>query len=327
MKRLIFLISFLFCIIFSFGQDNVKKYYEYVNKAELAICDFQYEKAAQYYEKAFNSHTPFAFDLYNAARLNIKFTKNFDIALQYAKILKERDFGGIYYEIDTADTFHVQCFKNVEDSVKPLVNKDLMLILDKMLEEDQKQASTPQEMYEKCRVRHTHFVKLFKLKKEYGTLTEQKIGLYESSPIHIILIHAAQNQMSPQELLLQDVLDGNVYAENYMQFFDLYLENIGQSPRYGYGWFSIFISNDVLFIIHPDDVTKNNREREKINVAETWEDYVKKAKYQFLYGKFQIVPRSNYVTDEEEIKMMMQEIDEEHQKGIYKREYVVREKN
>ncbi|HPZ04117.1 MAG TPA: hypothetical protein PLH70_08250 [Bacteroidales bacterium] len=324
MKRLIFLISFLFCIIFSFGQDNVKKYYEYVNKAELAICDFQYEKAAQYYEKAFNSHTPFAFDLYNAARLNIKFTKNFDIALQYAKILKERDSDGIYYAIDATDTINMQRFKSVEDGVKPLVNKELMSILDQMLKEDQKQANTPQEKYEKYQ---NIFVKLFELKKEYGPLTEQKIGLYEYSPIQTILIHAAQNQMSPQDLLLQDVLDGNVYAENYMHYFDLYLEYTGQTPRYGYGWFSIFISNDVLFIIHPDDIAKNNREREKINVAETWEDYVKKAKYQFLYGKFQIVPRSNYVTDEEEIKMMMQEIDEEHQKGIYKREYVVREKN
>ena len=326
MKRLLFSTTLLICIIFAFGQNDVKKYYKYVNKAELAICDFQYEKAAQYYEKAFNSHTPFTFDLHNAARLNIKFTKNFDIALQYAKILKERDFGEIYYAIDTTDIFNFQRFKNVEDSVKPLVNKELMSILDQMLEEDQKQASTPQEMYEKCRVRRTNFVKLFELKKEYGPLTEQKIGLYEYSPIQTILVHAAQNQMSPQELLLQDVLDGNVYAENYMQYFDLYLENIGQSPRYGYGWFSIFISEDVLFIIYPDDIAKNNREREKINVAETWEDYVKKAKYQFLYGKFQIVPRNNYVTDEEKVKMMMQEIDEEHEKGIYKREYVIKQR-
>ena len=304
----------------------MKKYYEYVNKAELAICDFKYENASQYYEKAFNTHTPFNFDLYNAARLNVKFTKNFDLAFKYAKILLERDFGGIYYAIDTTDTFNIQRFKNLEDSIKPLVNKNLMLILEEMLEEDQKEATTPQEQYEKCRVHHTNFLKLFELTKEYGPLTEQKIGLYEYSPIHTILIHATQNQMSPKELLIQDVLNGNVYAENYMQYYDLYLENLGKSACYGYGWKSIFISNNILFIVYPDDIKKNNWERKKLNIAETWEDHVKKAKYQFLSGKFQIVPRANYMLDEEEVKKMMQEIDEEHQKGIYKREYVIREK-
>lgn len=326
MNRIFLTITLLFCILFSQGQKNVKKYYEYVNKAELAICDFKYEKASQYYEKAFHAHTPFTFDVYNAARLNIKFTKNFDLALKYAKILQERDFAGIYYAIDTTDTFNIQRFKNLEDSIKPLVNKNLMLILDQMLEEDQKEATTPQEQYEKCMVHHTNFIKLFELKKEYGPFTEQKIGLYEYSPFQTILIHASQSQMSPQELLLEDVLNGNVNAENYMQYYDLYLENIGKTPCYGYGWTSIFISNDVMFIIYPDDINKTNCERKKINIAETWEDHVKKAKYQFLKGKFQIVPRANIFLDNEELKQMMKEIDEEHQKGIYKREYVIREK-
>jgi len=326
MNRIFFTITLLFCILFSYGQKNIKKYYKYVNKAELAICDFEYEKASQYYEKAFNAHTPFIFDLYNASRLNIKFTKNFDLALKYAKILYERDFGGIYYVIDTTDTFNIQRFKNLEDSIKPMVNKNLMLILNQMLEEDQKEGETPQEKYEKCKIHHTNFWKLFELKKEYGPFTEQKVGFFEYSPINIIMIHAAQNQMSPQELLLQDVLNGNVNAENYMYYFDLYILNLGERTLYGTGWFDIYIANNILFINYPDDVSKCNEARKKINVAETFEDYVKKAKYQYINGNFQMVTTSKTFMDEAELKQMMKEIDEEHQKGIYKREYVIRDK-
>ncbi len=326
MNRFFLIFALLFCIIFVQGQKNVKKYYEYVNKAELAICEFKYEKASQYYEKAFNVHTPFMFDLYNAARLNIKITKNFDLALKYAKILQERNFGGIYYAIDTSDTFNIQRFKNIEDSIKPMVNKNLMLILDQMLEEDQKEGTTPQEQYEKCRVHHTNFVKLFELTAEYGPLTEQKIGLYEYSPINIIMVHASQNQMSPQELMLQDVLNGNINAENYMQYLDLYILNFGERTLYGTGWFDIFVSDSILFINYPDDIAKCNEARKNLNIAETWEDYVKKAKYQFLYGNFQMLTISKGFMDEGKVKMLMQEIDEEHQQGIYKREYIIRKK-
>lgn len=264
------------------------------------------------------------FDLYNAARLNIKFTKNFDLALKYAKILQERDFGGIYYAIDPKDSMNIQRFKNMEDSIKPMVNKNLMLILDQMLEDDQKEVTTPQEQYENCKVHHTNFLKLFELTTEYGPLTEQKIGIYEYSPIDIIMIHAAQNQMSPQELMLQEVLNGNINAENYMRYFDLYIQNFGERTLYGTGWFDIYISDSILFINYPDDITKCNEARKKLNIAETWEDYVKKAKYQFLYGNFQMLTISKGFMDEGKVKMLMQEIDEEHQQGIYKREYIIR---
>ncbi len=328
MNRIFLTITHLFCILFSYGQKNIKKYYKYVNKAELAICDFEYEKASQYYEKAFSAHTPFIFDLYNASRVNVKFTKNYDLALKYAKILQERNFeiSAVYSAIDPKDSLVIQRFKNIEDSIKPLVNKNLMLILDQMLEEDQKEAKTSQEQYEKCKIHHTNILKLAELKKEYGSLTEQKVGFYEYSPINIIMVHAAQNQMSPQELMLQDVLNGNINAENYMQYFDLYILNFGERTLYGTGWFDIYISNNILFINYPEDISKCNEARKKINIAETFEDYVKKAKYQYINGNFQMVTTCKTFMDEAELKQMMQEIDEEHQKGIYKREYVIREK-
>ena len=328
MKHFISIVILLFCVSFSKGQNNTQKYFKYINKAELAICDFKYEKASQYYEKAFHAITPFCNDLFNATILNVKFTKKYDLALNYSRQLLQKDFeiGWVYRLIDSKDSLIALKFKSLEDTVKSQTNKNLKLILEEMLEKDQKEATTPQEKYEKCLVHHTNFIKLFELTKEYGTLTEQIVGIYEYSPIHIILVHAAQAQMSPQELLLQDVLNGKIYAENYIKYYDLYLENIGKPTRFGYGWNPIFISNDILFIVHPDNINKTNNERNKINIAETWEDYVKKAKYQFLNNNFQLFTRVNVMQDEEEVTKMMQEIDEEHQKGIYKREYVIREK-
>ena len=69
MNRFFLMFVLLFCIIFTSGQKSVKKYYDYINKAELAICDFKYEKASQYYEKAFHAITPFCNDLFNATIL------------------------------------------------------------------------------------------------------------------------------------------------------------------------------------------------------------------------------------------------------------------
>ncbi len=59
MKRQLFIILLLgTSVCLSWGQNGPKKYYEYINKAELAYLevsdnnDFG-QKAAQYYEKAF----------------------------------------------------------------------------------------------------------------------------------------------------------------------------------------------------------------------------------------------------------------------------------
>ena len=328
MKQFFTIILFLFCISFLQGQKNLQKYYQFINKAELAICDLKYEKASELYEKAFKEHTPFINDLFIATNINVKFTKKYNLSLNYAQILLQRDFeiGWIYRDIAPNDSLIAKQFKILEDTVRSLTNKNLKIIFEEMLVEDQKKANTPQEMYDKSEVYHTNFVKLFDLFNEYGSITEQKIGIYEYSPIHIILIHCAQNQMSPQELLLIHLLNGDVYVKNYMKYYDLYLEYINKPTIYYYGWRNLFIANDVLFINYPEDIEKFNEERQKINMSETWEDYLKKVKYQFLHKNFQFynIVKTSY--EETELQKIIQEIDQEHQKGIYKREYIRREK-
>jgi len=328
MKKLLLGLLLSFIFIVCYAQSNPKKYYKYINKAELAICDFKYEKASQYYEKAFKAHTPFINDLFIATIINVKFTKKYNLSMKYSRTLLQRDFeiGWIYSDIAPDDSLIAKQFKILEDTFKSLTDKNLKIIFEEMLVEDQKKANTPQEKFDKSEVYHTNFIKLFELFNEYGPLTEQKMGLYEYSPIHIILIHSAQKQMSPKELLLNHILNGDVYAKNYMKYYDLYMENLGKPTIYYLGWHDIYIANDILFINYPNNIAQFNEERKKINMSETWEDYVKKVKYQFLNGNFNFYTTSKTFYEESELQKIIQEIDQEHQNGIFKREYIRREK-
>ena len=66
MKRQLFIILLLGAsVCLSWGQNGPKKYYEYINKAELAYIQMSDDnglgqKAAQYYEKAFAANRPFS---------------------------------------------------------------------------------------------------------------------------------------------------------------------------------------------------------------------------------------------------------------------------
>lgn len=328
MKKLLLLLSLSFYFIVCYAQNNPKEYYEYINKAELAICDFKYEKASKFYEKAFKEHTPFINDLFNATILNTKFTKNYNLSLQYSRTLLQRDFeiGWIYRDIPPEDSLIAKQLKILEDTVKSLTDKNLIRVIDEMGVDDQKYRTNYEE-YEKNRtIDSVHYFKLIELFSKKGYLTEQNIGLFQYTPIHGILTHTAQHQFNPQNLLLKHVLDGDVYSKLYMKYYDLYMQYLGEPTIYCMGWQDIFISNDILFINYPENISKFNEERKKINISETWEDYLKKVKYQFLNKDFNFFTTSNTYFEESQLQKIIQEIDQEHQKGIYEREYIRKEK-
>ena len=325
MNRFFLMFVLLFCIIFTSGQKSVKKYYDYINKAELAICDFKYEKASQYYEKAFHAITPFCNDLFNATILNVKFTKKYDLALNYSRQLLQKDFeiGWVYNLIDPKDSLIALKFKSLEDTVKSQTNKNLKLILEEMLEEDQKWRHGEIDMCKIIEVDKNNFLKIVSLKKEFGALNEDIIGLNHN--YKTLLIHFAKNLYSPRELLISSVINGDFYIKDYIQLYDLYLEMIGETPIYGRSWGQIYSVKNVLIINYPDDIERVNKERKKILLNETWDEYMKKIKYQFQFNNFQLYSKVENWMSEEEINSLIKEIDEEHQKGIYKREYVIRQ--
>lgn len=317
---------FIFLYLCSFAQNGCKKYNKYINLAELAICDFEYDRASKYYEKAFQYQNPFCNDLFNATILNVKFTKKYNLALQYSRQLLQKDFeiGWIYRLIDTKDSLWTFKFKILEDTVKSLTNKNLKLILEEMIEEDQKWRHGEMDICKIMDVDNKNFLKIFSLKKEFGSLNENKIGC--NSNYKTLLIHFAKNLYSPRELLLSSVIDGDFFIKDYIQLFDLYLDMIGEPTIYGRSWGQIYSVKNVLIINYPNDIERVNNERKKILLDETWYEYVKKIKYQFQFNNFQFYSKVERLMSEDDINSLIKEIDEEHQKGIYIREYVIREK-
>lgn len=329
MKHFITIVILLFCVSFSKGQNNTQKYFKYINKAELAICDFKYEKASKYYEKAFKTHTPFINDLFNATILNVKYTKKYDLSIQYSRTLLQRDFeiGWIYKEIPIDDSLIALQLKNLEDTVKSLTDKNLIMVIAEMGVDDQKYRTNYQEYERNKDIDSVNYFKLIELFSKKGYLTEENIGFFQGSPIHVIIIHTAQHKFNPQILLLKHVLVGDINTKLYMKYYDIYMEYIGEPTIYYLGWRDIYVSNNILFINYPENIVDFNEERKKINQSETWDDFIKKIKFQFLNKNFYFytITETNY--EDTVLQQKIQEIDEEHQKGIYKREYVIRKKN
>lgn len=328
MKKLLLGLLLSFIFIVCYAQNNPKKYYEYINKAELAICDFKYEKASKFYEKAFKVHPPFINDLVNATRLNLKFTRNFNLSLKYSITLLQRDFeiDWAYEELPPKDSMITKQYKILKESVQSLTDKNLIKIIEEMGVDDQKYRTNYEEYDKNRTIDSINYLKLIELFSKKGYLTEQNIGLFQHSPIKGILIHTAQHQFNPRNLLFKNVIDGDVNTILYMKSYDIYMQYLGEPTIYCMSWLDVYISNGILFINYPNNIAQFNEERKKINMSETWEDYVKKVKYQFLNGNFQFYTRVEGFYEGNEVEQLIQEIDQEHQKGIYKREYIRREK-
>lgn len=79
-------------------------------------------------------------------------------------------------------------------------------------------------------------------------------------------------------------------------------------------------------MVVPKNIAKINENRAKLNVAETWENYITKITYQFQTKKFYFHPL-NYQhfgsdkLDEETAKWLRAEIDEEYKNGEGRRRY------
>lgn len=110
MKPILLTLIFLFICSVIHGQEAGKKtsgitpeiairYYNIVNKAELAICDSNFEQAARYYKEAFtiNPSKPFSKDLSNAF-FAVMDTRDFETSEKYLKQLLKRGIGAAYIE-------------------------------------------------------------------------------------------------------------------------------------------------------------------------------------------------------------------------------------
>lgn len=54
---------------------------------------------------------------------------------------------------------------------------------------------------------------------------------------------------------------------------------------------------------HPDNIQKINKNRKKLNIAETWEDYIKKVMYVYYnHTPFRFYPRQTMIYGEQDVQ-------------------------
>jgi hypothetical protein len=226
------------------GQTNaVKQYYEYVNKAELAVCDDNYKEASDYYWKAFEMLDPFERDIWHAWKTFVC-TNNLDRTLSCAHLMAQRGLLSLddmpYCVKFTDDVKYSEVFdimKNILDTTRMTIIPYLDSVLQEILDMDQRvrvrdydylegkqvyDNGTPALDYDKWDtpewsdiVRQTDANNVNKIKelyKQHGHLSSKitsQIGtilcVFNNNPIEI-----------PQELLLDEVLHGYYDVRNYM---------------------------------------------------------------------------------------------------------------
>ncbi len=129
-------------VCLSWGQNNPKKYYEYVNKAELACLQMSDnhhwgQKAAGYYEKAFAANRPFSKDLRNYLSLYVNNKQGrWDVALECACILAQR--GMLWPQWYDADTAFQRTAYLIKDTTRVITDPELAAALDALRARDQR---------------------------------------------------------------------------------------------------------------------------------------------------------------------------------------------
>lgn len=336
MKHYLLLFSMFFLSYGCYAQPKtVRQYYYWTNQAELAICDSNFQRASDCYEKAFGYHAPFAVDMAFAYRVNSEYIydeerlcKCFAYAAQMGEPVEW------YVEDSISEAVLYKRLKYIEDTTICMVMPELSKTYEQMLQTDQdvRMAQYPSEeirgkTIDSTDKRNLHILK--KLYRRFPVINDYTLGM-SSSCVNTILIHNCRRiLLDPRKILHKEVLTGNVRVGHYKQLEDYCKGDLISSVKgrqnytvYGTNPSMVSRINNTLFIITPSNIRKVNRNRKKIGDAETWNDYVKKIKYIYTHeSPIRFYPTSTIVCDnpEEREAALRKAIDE----GMVKGEYLI----
>ena len=334
----LWMLIFCFATMMAYSQNNLQKYYEYINKAELAICRENYEEAGEFYKQAFAEFPPFGRDLFFASTLNYKYLHNDEEALKYAYILQQMNEGiAEYFLNDDEKEEYPNLQKQLEimqDTIKVLVIPELKEALEKLHDADQKPRRNyledypEDENYENYenRIRIVDSVNLLELKalyQKYGEINERNAGRTFHRTVHIVLLHNTSWSYNLDNVILKEVMKGNFDARIYIELKDRYLSMAEDTSHYALS--CVFIIHNTLFLLlAPEEEEFVNRKRKEINIAETWDDYKEKVLHRFYQKNYDFrlcnIQRLSWGSDEKDEKQMnvwKSRIDSGEVKGSY----------
>lgn len=306
-------------VCLSWGQNNPKKYYEYINKAELAYLQMSDDndlgqKAAQYYEKAFAANRPFSKDLRYYLSLYADNKQGcLDVALECAHILAQR--GMLWPKWYDADTAFQHTLYLIKDTTRVITDPKLVATLDSLRARDQRIRTCSRQLGEdadKATVvtDSVNMQSLIELFRQYGYLNEDNAGELYANIIELIFIHNSKTRTAelPFDVVEKAVKEGTYDARSYMDFYDECLtwrcpgDTICET-RYGLGFNSNMVIGNTLFIYPTGDVKEIDAYRKALGVSETYADYEKKLENAFLSKGARFITRlyiANWGDEEED---------------------------
>ena len=323
MKNSLITLIFLFSSHLLFSQNNVKTYYQLVNKAELEICNKNYSKAFAIYEKAFTKlEHPFYTDVKNAFVCGYYANKPEKKLKRYAAILTNKS-NGFKDLIDSADRDE-RYYRIKEFAEKTEITLDQYLVktIDSLRKEDQKArkkcvAYKPECVADVQKADSTNRLMLVSLFEKYGDLTEENAGSKAMNTFWLLGIHNQAWCMDPfHEFLKKQVMNGTFDARIFTKKEDK-KNNQPQCKyvkfNYGLGRFQIYDS--VLFIDNLDNKNKQQIDSARKSVfLESMDELMVKTLFVFNHPEFKMgAEHSFYFNDPAEdriwVQSMMNKID------------------
>ncbi|MCB9335473.1 MAG: hypothetical protein H6586_04945 [Flavobacteriales bacterium] len=312
----------MYLIIYSsigISNNRVKKYYEYIQQAEMNIVEGNLITGANYYQKAFQLEIVYlGYDIRNALRLESELIPDSSRVYWCFRNYVKTGYTGYTKPSKTFNVFFEQAYwssiQQMLDTIKTNFNDELTAKLQNVYTLDQStRQNVPHESGistfsvprdEMRRIDSTNVVTIIRLLKEYtiNQTTVQSEQLF--SVINLILIHNRGHGEEYQHVnelfkaVKQEVLKGNFDTRMYANAYDRrYSEVIKKEkpPRDGYyGTETCFMTDEFFLSKLPDNskIKKNiNKHRKQIYL----DDYTLEAqKKLFQYKLAEDVSSSHY---------------------------------
>ena len=325
------------------SRKQVRQYYYWINQAELAICDSNYESANECYDKAFHIQYPFPKDLLSAYSLNLKITKDFDRIQKYAKQLVEcgdYELSKRYARNGEVDTQIYSQLQYIESNYHSLCDTSLQKYFERIIQKDQSYShSWGMSSLSEDSMNRSVMLDIETIFEKYKKINMQTAGLHYQAYLYtpaIHYIHTGNHDF--QNFIKKHTLNGCICADVYMELEDEYLwwkevtttQDVPKDPNgYGQGQHYFNEFGGTIFITYPVDVKLVNKHRKKLGISETFEDLVKKISWEYTHNilRWHSITISHYGDEEDdaaEAAKMKREIDAEHAKGDFHRMYYER---
>jgi len=318
-SRLILLTTCLFCITFSFNsfaqKNNPRKYFNNINKAELAIIDSNYSKACSYYKKAFHYlNEPYGKDLNNFLVCGI-YTDD-SVALQmcspffirrnydydtYSNTYKDKKLSNYWMFLIEKSNIKSEVDTNFVGFINDLMSKDVNsrkvdIIDGEVIPRDK----TGYGIFDQDSLNMALLIDYMKINNvEFNEKTVSSNGMYniyystKNITGQLLLIHYAQSahlRQKPLSLNLKEkVLLGDFDPQLYAHLVDYRgygldgLEANFQNDKYGVRTSLLMNKDGTLTLKYPQynkkELKERNRNRRGIYLCE-YKDFIKKLSYE-----------------------------------------------